>query len=492
MNWFDSAIAMLPENFLLAGIVILVALEAAGWMRSKNALVVSLLAVGFASAGAAWLSSTGFEFSAFAGHYSVESSALIAKALVLALAVPALLISRDEAGERGFFVLLLSSLYGICLLLSADSFLTLFLGLELMSLPVYALIVLAFRRPESAEAALKYLVLGGTATATLLMGVSLLYGWSGSVALSAFAKGLASSDPIASAGVVLIVLAFFLKGAIFPFHAWAPDAYEGATVPVTAYMTTIIKAGVLLGAIRLFGTAPLPPAMADLLAILPLASIVWGNLAAMRQQSFRRMIAYSSIAHAGYLFYAFLGDGPGRFQAVSFYVLAYGVMNLLAFAALPNADDDTTRDRLDNFRGLFHRDPFAAVVIGIAMLSLAGIPPFPGFIGKFLIFKNVFAAGYTLYAVLGLVGSYLGIYFYLRVIQYMFMSTEEARTEMRRPARLALATSAACLLAGALIAVFPGRVIDQLAAEPGAAGKAASASSAPATSSAMSRASISE
>src|SRR5215470_5324080 len=220
MNWVDTVIAMLPENFLLAGIVIVVAQEAAGRIQSKSALLVSLLAVAFASASAAWLSFNGFEFTAFAGHYSVDRSALLAKAVVLALAVPALLVSRDEAGERGFVVLLMSSLYGICLLLSADSFLTLFLGLEIMSLPVYTLVLLAYRRPESAEAALKYLVLGGTATATLLMGVSLLYGGSGTLALSAFSHALASTDTMARIAVVLIIVAFFLKAAVVPFHAW--------------------------------------------------------------------------------------------------------------------------------------------------------------------------------------------------------------------------------------------------------------------------------
>jgi NADH-quinone oxidoreductase subunit N len=179
-----------------------------------------------------------------------------------------------------------------------------------MSLPVYVLVLLAFQRTQSAEAALKYLVLGGTATATLLMGAALLYGASGSLSLAAFAAALSSTDPMATVGVVLVIVAFFLKAAIAPFHTWAPDAYEGATVPVTAYMATIVKAGVLLAAVRLFGMENVPRPLADLLALLPLASIVWGNLAAMRQQSFRRMIAYSSIAHAGYLFYAFLGDGP--------------------------------------------------------------------------------------------------------------------------------------------------------------------------------------
>lgn len=463
MSGTDIALGLLPEHCLLTGIVLLLALEIAGTLSRARALLWALLAVALAAAAATGLSLVGFAAAPFAGHYSVGPTAFAAKAIVLALALPALLLSREEAGERGFAALVLSSLYGLCVLLSADSFLTLFLGLEIMSLPVYALILVAFHRSASAEGALKYLVLGSTATATLLMGVSLLYGWSGSMALSVFAEALRSDATLASAGVVLVILAFFLKAAIVPFHAWAPDAYEGARVPVTAYMATIIKAGVLLAVVRLFASALVPRAMADLLAILPLASIIWGNLAAMRQQSFRRMIAYSSIAHAGYLFYAFLGAPEGRFQAVAFYVLAYGLMNLIAFAALPHADDDAARDRLDHLKGLFRREPYAALTLGIAMLSLAGIPPFPGFVAKFLIFKNVFAAGYTVYAVLGLVGSYLGIYFYLRVIQYLFMSTPElTATAERPPGRLAYGASLICLVATLLIAVFPGWVIDRL------------------------------
>ncbi len=448
---------MLPEHLLLLGIVLLLVLEI-GWEKPRGALAVSLVIVGAAAVVATWLSLAGYSVAPFPGHYSVTSSGLLAKGVVLALAIPVLLLARDDFPEGPFYPLLLSSLYGFCLLLSSDSFLTLFLGLEIMSLPVYVLVLLAFGRPESPEAALKYLVLGGTATAMFLMGVSLLYGGSATLALSAFANALASHDVMAMAGVILVVLAFFLKAAIVPFHAWAPDAYEGASLTVTAYMATIIKAGVLLAALRLFGTAPVTGSMVDLLAILPLVSIVWGNLTAMRQQSFRRMIAYSSIAHAGYLFYAFLGDGPGRFQAVVFYLLAYGVMNVLAFASIPAAADDTERDRLDNLQGLFHRDPWAAMMIGVAMLSLAGLPPLPGFVAKFLIFKNVIAAGYTAYAVLGLIGSYLGIYFYLRVIQLMFINPESASAPRTALAPLALAASVICLIPAVVLAVFPGWV----------------------------------
>ena len=227
-------------------------------------------------------------------------------------------------------------------------------------------------------------------------------------------------------------------------------------------MTVKVVAGVLLAVVRLFSNARVTTPTLELLAVLPLASIVWGNLAAMRQPSFRRMIAYSSIAHAGYLFYAMLGAPGARLQAVSFYVLAYGLMNLLAFAALPPAADDFERDRLENLKGLFHRAPFSALMIGIALLSLAGIPPFPGFIGKFLIFKNVMAAGHTTYAVLGLAGSYIGIYFYLRVIQFMFMSPDAQVADAGPIRRLAVGASLACLAAAMLVSVFPGWVIGQL------------------------------
>ena len=312
---------------------------------------------------------------------------------------------------------------------------------------MYVLVLLAFRRPESAEAALKYLVLGGTATAMLLMGVSLLYGGSGSLALPVFGTALGSADPMATRrrgadpGRVLPqgrdravprLGARCLRGRERAGHRLHGDRRQGRRA---ARRAAPVRHG-----------ADVAAPMAACSRCLPLVSIVWGNLAAMRQTSFRRMIAYSSIAHAGYLFYAFLGAGAGRFQAVVFYVIAYGVMNLLAFAAIPPATDDAARDQLDDLKGLFHRRPFAALMIGIAMLSLAGIPPLPGFVAKFLIFRNVIAAGFTHYAVLGLVGSYLGIYFYLRVIQYMFMSTEAPAARRARGTRWrsAPASSASC------------------------------------------------
>jgi NADH-quinone oxidoreductase subunit N len=468
MNVSAFAIGLLPEHFLLAGIVLLI-VHAIVTDGRQGAAAIALVTVGAAALAALWLGMSGYAGEPFAGQLSVSRGSSLGKAVALALAWPVLLLARDDLGDGGpLYPLLVSSLYGLALMLSSDSFLTLFLGLELMSLPVYVLVLLGLRRESSPEAALKYLVLGGAATATLLLGMSLIYGGSGSLAMSSFPDAWTGTQPLAMAGTLLVLLAFFLKAAIVPFHAWAPDAYEGASLPVTAYMAAIVKAGVLLAALRLFGQAELPTAMLGLLALLPLISIVWGNLAAMRQPNLRRMMAYSSIAHAGYLYLAFLGAGPGRFASVWFYLLVYGFTTVLAFAAIPPAHDgvDSRRDRINQLQGLFHRQPFAAIVIGLAMLSLAGIPPLPGFIAKFLIFREVMAAGHTLVAVLGLLGSYLGIYFYLRVIQSMFMAPASgaamagtASAALRTPA---LVASALCLAATAVAAVAPGWVLRAL------------------------------
>ena len=461
MNWHDVLTAMLPEHLLLVGMLALLAHEVFT-RRERGGYPIAILAVAGSGLAAAWLASSGYAAEPFVGHYAVDPAASLAKALLAALTLPALLLARDDFEDTRFYVLALASLYGAQLLAGATSFPTLFLAIEILSLPLYVMVLAAFLRPESPEAALKYLVLGGTATATLLMGVALIYGWSATLDLGAFRQALAAPAPLAAAGAALVVAALALKAALVPLHAWAPDAYDGASVPVTAYMATVVKAAVLVAMLRLFGDAPAAGPVVGLLAVLPLASMAWGNLAAIRQDGFRRMIAYSSIAHAGYLFFALLGAPEGRSQAVMFYLAAYGVMNLLAFAALPRGVDDSTQDRLDALKGLWSRRPYAAVAIAVAMLSLAGLPPLPGFIAKFLIFRNVMAAGHPYYAVAGLVASYFGIYFYLRVVQYMFMSADEPGASRGRARRHAVIAAVLCAVPAVLLALFPGWLLELL------------------------------
>lgn len=470
MNWSAFLVGMLPEHILLAGLLLLI-VHAIVSDRPQGAAAIALVMVAGAALAALWLALGGHASEPFPGQVVVSPATSWGKAVAIALALPVLLLAQDDLGDGGpLYPLVLSSLYGLALMLSSASFLTLFLGLELLSLPVYVLVLMGLKREATPEAALKYIVLGGAATATFLMGVSLLYGQSGSLALDVFAQAMGSGRSLAVGGTALVLLAFFLKAAVVPFHAWAPDAYEGASLPITAFMAAVVKAGVLLAAVRLVGAAPLSPAVAGLLAALPLVSIAWGNLAAMRQGSLRRMIAYSSIAHAGYLYLAFLAPGPARQGVVLFYLLAYGLMTVLAFAVVPAGADDRQRDQLDQLKGLFHRQPLAAIVLGLAMLSLAGIPPLPGFVAKFAVFREVMAAGHTTVAVAGLLGSYLGLYFYLRVIQFAFMSpapaTAGAAGAPAAPATTmrgaALAATVLCGLPALALAIGPGWLLARL------------------------------
>ena len=462
----EALMAMLPEHFLLGGMVLLILVSLSRGLR-RWALALSLAVTAGAALAAFWLAAAGTTVDVFPGQFSVSPTILATKGALLALAIPVLLMgctdfAREGAGDTEFPLLLVSSLYGLSLLPSADSALVLFLGLEMLSIPVYALIVLAFRRSVAAESALKYLVLSGAASATFLMGISLVYGTTGSMAVSAFGEAMRQPDLLARTSTVLVMLALFLKAAVVPFHAWAPDTYEGASVPVTAYMATLSKAAVLIVAVRLFTGVTVSGASVELMAVLPLVSIVWGNIAAIRQTNLRRMIAYSSIAHAGYLFYAFLGGAEGRSEAVVFYLVVYSAANLLAFAAVPAHDDDAARDRMETLDGLFHRDPLSATLIAVAMLSLAGLPPFPGFTAKFLIFKTVVAAGYGTYAVLGLVGSFLGLYFYLRVIQRMFMTPVGAGASPAAAPWMPRVAGVLCLAATVALTIVPGWFLSRI------------------------------
>ncbi|MFO8002846.1 NADH-quinone oxidoreductase subunit N [Thioalkalivibrio sp.] len=453
-------VAALPEHLLLLGILVILVIDLLS-DRPREPFLPALVTVLAAAGAAFWLHRSGYIGAPFPGQFSVGPDALAAKAVLFVLTVPVLFLARAERLDSRVAMLLLASLYGAGLLLSADSLLMLFFGLELLSLPLYALVVLAFRRPESAEAAMKYLVLGGVGTAVLLMGISFTLGSTGGLSVEDFRVALVSDDLLARGAVVLVVAAFMLKAAVVPFHAWAPDAYEGASIPVTAYMATIVKGAVILALVRLFGDAGAEPELIAVLVALPLLSMVWGNLAAMRQQGFRRLIAYSSIAHAGYLFFALLGAPEGRFEAVTFYVIVYGLTNMLALACLPQGED-WLRDRLEGLKGLYHRDPRAAILIAIAMLSLAGIPPFPGFVAKFLIFRTVMEAGLVAVAVMGLIASYLGIYLYLRVIQYMFMSPAPAQVRTEPATGLAATAALLTLAAVLLVGVFPGVILGWL------------------------------
>lgn len=457
----DMLVGLLPEHLLLAGILALLVTELVS-RHAVSPLPVALLAVAAAMAAALGLAGDGYTAMPFPDQFVMDAGRAVAKAVLLGLALPVLLLAGEGRADGRFAMLLLSSLYGACLVVSAGNLVTLFLGLELLSLPVYALMVVGSRRPESAEAALKYLVLGGAGSAILLFGISLTLGATGTLSMTAFAGAVAAPGPLAMAAVTLVLAALMLKAALVPFHGWAPDAYAGTGVPVTAYMATVIKGAVVLALVGVFEGARLAPALVGLTATLALASAVWGNLAAMVQSGLRRMVAYSSIAHAGFLFFVLLGEPGGRREAVVFYVLVYGLANLLAFACLPSRGEEGTRDHLDRLRGLYRNRPAAAILLAVAMLSLAGVPPLPGFVAKFFIFKTVVEAGYTAWAVAGLLASYLGLFFYLRVIRIMFMEEPAATAGDTRRGVWAGVAGVVCVAGVAAVTLFPGWLLARL------------------------------
>lgn len=459
----DMLVGLLPEHLLLAGILVVLVAELLP-RRVVPPLAIALLALAAALVAALGLAAEGYTAMPFGEQFVMDPGRAVAKAVLLGLALPVLLLAAEGRADGRFAMLLLSSLYGACLVVSAGNLVTLFLGLELLSLPVYALMVVGSRRPESAEAALKYLVLGGAGSATLLFGISLSLGATGSLSMDALAATATNPGPLAAAAVTLVLVALMLKAALVPFHAWAPDAYAGTGIPVTAYMATVIKGAVLLALVGVFDGARLAPALVGLTATLALVSAAWGNLAAMGQSGLRRMIAYSSIAHAGFLFFVLLGEPGRRLEAVVFYVLVYGLANLLAFACLPTHGDERTRDQLSRLRGLYRSRPAAAILLAVAMLSLAGIPPLPGFVAKFLIFKNVVEAGYTAWAVAGLLASYLGLFFYLRVIRTLFMEAPAATAEAgeTHAGILAGVAGVVCVAAVAAVTLFPGWLLARL------------------------------
>lgn len=356
----------------------------------------------------------------------------------------------DREGEHRaeFYPLLLFSVLGMMVLAAANDLLALFLGLETMSLAVYVLVCGRRFSIESNEAALKYLLLGSFAAAVLLMGMALVYGFAGGTGYDELAAAMhrAPGHPLLlSAGLGLMLIGFGFKVAAVPFHMWTPDVYDGAPAHVTGFMATAVKAAAFAALLRFAVVAgpDLAPVWFNLLAVLAVVTMTVGNLIALVQSHMKRLLAYSSIAHAGYLLLGVLALlAPSRFAgdaaqaqaitgaaggAVLFYLVGYSLMNLAAFGVISQlgrrGGDDA--NRVDGYAGLARRQPVAAAVLAVCMLSLAGIPGTVGFMGKFYLFDAVMQAGLVPLAVWGVVNSLLSVYYYLHVIVVMYMQPAE-------------------------------------------------------------------
>jgi NADH-quinone oxidoreductase subunit N len=349
-----------------------------------------------------------------------------AAALTIMSSVQYIREMRIQEGE--FYVLVLFATVGMIIMVAANDLMVFFLGLETMSVAVYVLSGMWRASSRSSEGAMKYFIMGSFATGFLLYGIALIYGATGSTHLSTIAAYLLESPsewPLyLVGGALLLLIGFGFKVAAVPFHFWAPDVYEGAPTPVTGFMSVAVKAAAF-GAwarILLHRFSPLDAEWTLPLWGIAIATMTLGNLLALSQSSVKRMLAYSSIAHAGYLLIAIIVGEEWGGAPLLFYLLAYTFMTLGAFAVVTAlADSGSPRESYADFAGLGFKRPFLAMAMALFMLSLAGFPPLAGFTGKFYIFRSAVLSGHTILAVIGVLNSLLSVAYYLRVIVAMYM-----------------------------------------------------------------------
>jgi NADH-quinone oxidoreductase subunit N len=330
--------------------------------------------------------------------------------------------------EGEFYVLILFATLGMIVMAASNDLMVFFLGLETMSVAVYVLTGMWRASSRSSEAAMKYFLMGSFATGFLLYGIALIYGATGATQLSAISAYLIQSPsdwPLyLVAGALLLLIGFAFKVAAVPFHFWVPDVYEGAPTPVTGFMSVAVKAAAF-GAwarILLHRLSPLDDEWVLPLWIIAIATMTLGNLLALSQASVKRMLAYSSVAHAGYLLIAIVVGEEWGGAPLLFYLLAYTLMTLGAFAVVTAlAEPGNPRESYADFAGLGFKRPFLAMAMSVFMLSLAGFPPLAGFTGKFYVFRAAVLSGHTVLAVIGVLNSLLSVAYYLRVIVAMYM-----------------------------------------------------------------------
>ncbi|MDQ3769726.1 MAG: NADH-quinone oxidoreductase subunit N [Actinomycetota bacterium] len=332
-----------------------------------------------------------------------------------------------ESPGPELYTLLLSSIGGMIVLVAAQNLVTLFLGFEVLSIPLYVLCAIQLRHRGSLESGLKYLVVGSVGSATLVYGFALIYGASGTTDFAGIATALSgelSSDVLLLAGLALALVGFAFKASVAPFHQWTPDVYEGAPTPITAFMATATKAAALGVLLRFLDVALLPAAEAWALpvAVLAAVTIIVGNAGALGQSSLKRLLAWSGVAQAGYLLAGVVVGTSLGVQATVFYLAVYLLMNMAAFAVVAARERETNLgDSIDALAGLGTSRPWLAWPMTIAMLALAGFPLTAGFIGKFKLIEASVAAGYTWVGLMIVIGSMISLAYYLKVIAAMWM-----------------------------------------------------------------------
>jgi NADH-quinone oxidoreductase subunit N len=413
-----------------------------GLIRGRTVQRVIVPALAAASLLAAigltiWVWQPGVQKPIVSGALSIDTLTLGLSMLFFVSGLATILLSLRsdvvrQAGGGEYYSLLLGSIAGMVVLAGAESLITLFIGIELLSIPLYVLCAARVRHEKSLEAGLKYLVIGSVGSATLLYGLALIYGATSTTSLNGIVVAIGSvvpaDNPLLLTGIALSLAGLGFKASVAPFHQWTPDVYQGAPTPITTFMAVATKAAAFAIILRFFDKALIEahsnwaPAMAALAAV----TIVVGNVGAIAQRSLKRMLAWSGVAQAGYMLAGVVVGTQLGLQATAFYLAVYLVMNVAAFAVVVARERVSgVEDDLRAFEGLGRASPWLAWPMTIAMLALAGFPATAGFIGKFYLIRSAVDGDYTWLAIMIVVGSMISLGYYLRVIAVMWMTPSE-------------------------------------------------------------------
>ncbi len=471
--------ALLPILVLSTAIVVIMLITA--YFRN-HVLIAGLTLVSLALAFASLFAVAPFAPRQVTPLLAVDSYSLFFAGLILAASFAVALLSygyleRVVRQREEFYLLLLLATLGSIILASSTHFASFFLGLEILSVSLYGMVAYPRWREISIEAGLKYLVLAGASSAFLLFGMALTYGELGTMEFARMASAAAASgvsSGILLTGLAMIIVGFGFKLAVVPFHLWTPDVYEGAPAPATAFVATVSKGATFALLLRFFTLVDIrhQPSLFLAVAAISVASMLGGNLLALLQDNVKRILAYSSISHLGYLLVAFLATGALGPIAVAFYLVAYFITTLGTFGVVTVLSGrERDADSLDDYRGLFWRRPWIAGIFTAMLLSLAGIPLTAGFVGKFYLASAGVGSALWVLVVILVVGSGIGLYYYLRVASVMFIRQPEGAAAV-----VAHPSAADGLVLGVLsvlllwFGVYPAPLIDLIQATVGRLG----------------------
>jgi NADH-quinone oxidoreductase subunit N len=397
-----------------------------------------------------------------ADNFAIALNVIFTFAGILTVLISVNYLRRMDHDRPEFYMLMLLSLSGMMLMGMANDLILIFMALELLSIPLYILAGFAWPRPESEESAMKYFVLGAFSSAIFVFGIALMYGATGTTSIPGILAAIGQSSTLLLAGAAMILVGFGFKIASVPFHMWTPDVYEGAPTVVTAFMSVGAKVGGFAALLRiLMGALPaLGEAWVLAVSVLAALTMILGNVVAIVQPNIKRMLGYSSIAHAGYILIAVAAAAytPDGISAALFYMFAYTFTNLGAFAiAVAVERQENEGVMLDDYKGLAKRHPWMAICMAVFMLSLTGIPPTAGFAAKFYVFGTAIEAGLLWLTIIGVITSVVSAYYYLRVVFLMYMYEGDGEMVLK-PALLAAVAITA--LATLLVGILPGTWFD--------------------------------